>query len=199
MITLFHMQTLTWTLANYTQANQAKWLKDGKWNLPETVLADAAKNQKLDALYLKDSWGQPIKLVKLDKKRENQTGWPVFDFHELVSAGPDGKFGTADDVKMLPPNQAQFAQWWWLDESHQNHLLARGDMLNRRDGRLRAMKDGMGGGFGGGRMAMPGAAPPVPTAGAPMADATRLEEKLGSQVGRRRQEGWRSSAFSSRS
>ena len=122
--TLNHMERLTWPLIYYTQVNQAKWFKDGKWSLPETVLADAAKNQSLDASWLKDGWGQPINLVKLDKKRETQTN-SVFDFYELVSAGSDGKFGTADDVKMLAPNQAQAAQWWWLEESRQKQLLAR--------------------------------------------------------------------------
>src|SRR5262249_1410757 len=42
-VTLMHMQQVFGAFINYTNANQAKWLKDGKWTLPESVLLDAAK------------------------------------------------------------------------------------------------------------------------------------------------------------
>ena len=176
-VTRNRMSSLAWALAAYTQANQAKWLKDGKWNLPETVLADALSNQKLPDLWLKDGWGQPMKLVKLDKKREHLIGGTIYDFHELVSAGSDGKFGTADDMEILSAPQVNLAQWWWLEESRQAQLLARGDMLDRA-GMRRAMKDGMAGGFGGARLAAPGMAPMTVTAGtARMPDERKAEAK----------------------
>ncbi len=92
-------------------------MKDGKWILPETVLADAAKQQGLGGEWLKDAWGQPLKLVKLDKKRTDPQGNTQFEEYDIVSAGPDGKFGTEDDVKLSaePVNPWRFAQMWWGD------------------------------------------------------------------------------------
>jgi 5-hydroxyisourate hydrolase-like protein (transthyretin family) len=121
------MWQLYWTVVNYTNAadKQAKWLKDGKWDLPESVLADAAKAQGLDAMYLADPWGTPFKLVKLDKKRDNPPGGATqFAEYDIVSAGPDGKFGGGDDVKLAGQNNPWFyAQVWWTDDADDARLL----------------------------------------------------------------------------
>ena len=135
-VTVQRMQNLVWPLSNYSQQRQAQWFKDGKWSIPETALSEAAKQQGVQES-LQDAWGRPIKLVKLDKKRDQQTGWPQLDFHDLVSAGPDGKFGTADDVKLPPNSQWHLVQVWWIaDESRQAQqaqvvarTALRGDML----------------------------------------------------------------------
>jgi hypothetical protein len=34
--------------------HQAKWLKDARWTFPDTVLADAVTQQRLDARRLRD-------------------------------------------------------------------------------------------------------------------------------------------------
>ncbi len=60
---------MVWPLGNYSQQRQAKWFKDGKWNIPESALAEAAKQHGLSA-YTRDAWDRPMKLVKLDKKRD---------------------------------------------------------------------------------------------------------------------------------
>ncbi len=118
---------LRWAVAAYTNQNQAKFLKDGKWVLPESVLADAAKAQNLDGTWLKDAWGEPLKLVKLDKKRTDPQGQPQFEEYDIVSAGPDGKVGTDDDVKLstAPVNPWRFAQVWW-DEGEADQDRPRG-------------------------------------------------------------------------
>ena len=64
--------------------------------------------------WLKDAWGNPIKLVKRDKKLDHPTGNTQFDYYELVSAGPDGKFDTADDVTSSATDQWHLAQGWWF-------------------------------------------------------------------------------------
>ncbi len=109
---------MRWSVVNYTNQNQAKFLKDGKWTLPETTLADAAKAQNLDGMWLKDAWGQPLKLVKLDKKRTDPQGQTQFEQYDIVSAGPDGKLGTDDDVKLstAPVNPWRYAQVWWAED-----------------------------------------------------------------------------------
>lgn len=160
--TLQRMQQLFWAWINYANQNQAKWLKNGRWEFPETVLADAMKSQRLPAFWGKDAWGNPIKLVKRDKKREHQSGWTHLDYHDLVSAGPDGKFGTEDDVTQGNPNEWHLAQWWWLDDvtrlNRQNQGMERLLGMHRRDFGMQNMRlGGMAmGGMGGGGMA-PGA------------------------------------------
>lgn len=115
-VTMGRIQQLTWAIGGYTNANQARWLKDGKWNLPNSVLADAAKNQNLNKTWLLDAWGNPIKLVKHEKKHANFLGMPQFDFYELVSAGPDGEFGTDDDLRQMNQSHWQLAQGAWFDD-----------------------------------------------------------------------------------
>ena len=60
--------------------------------------ADAAKATRAMTSSLKDAWGKPLKLVKRDKKMR-RTRWAADSSisTSIVSAGPDGKFGTDDD------------------------------------------------------------------------------------------------------
>ena len=176
-VTWNRMQQLQWAVVNYTRLNQAKWFKDGKWSLPDAVLEDAVKQQRLDARALQDAWGRPIRLVKRDEKLPNQTGWPLFDSYELVSAGADGEFGTDDDVTQFHPQQGARAARYALGAYGNLNVFFAGG-FNGRSGmtRTRHLADlgaaprafgagaGFGGGFAGGKGgAMPQAA--VPTAG----------------------------------
>jgi hypothetical protein len=177
-VTMGRIQQLTWAIVNYTNGTvlQTRWLKDGKWNFPDTVLADAAKNQNLNKAWLKDAWGNPIKLIKHDKKQNNPFGWNQFDYHELVSAGPDGKFDTKDDLRQLNPGLWQLAQGSWFnlelgdfDRAGNRFGFERTGMVRRemflgRNGAMRGMAPpgglGLGGG-GGGPLAPAAAAPPM--------------------------------------
>jgi hypothetical protein len=175
MVTMHRIQQLMHTVANYANANRAKFFKDGKWTFPDSMLADAVKNQRLAAQWLNDAWGEPIRLVKRDKKAPNKGGWPQFEFYELVSAGPDGKFGTSDDVRQSDDKKwARMGGVWFDRDGHlaqSAQVWGRGGMRNL--GMLR-MKDGAGG-FGGGMA--PGA--PAPQAAErlarPMAAAKSFE------------------------
>jgi uncharacterized protein YfaS (alpha-2-macroglobulin family) len=162
-ITLSRMQQLGWGLVNVSTANQAKWFKDGKWDFPESVLRDAAKNQGNEKL-LKDAWGNTIKLVKSEKKLENPMGWNQLDYHEMVSAGPDEKIDTADDVKSSGKDQWHLAQGQWFlpgedfDKAEQAAGERRFNFAKQADGMPFArggFGGGLGGGFGGGPPGMP--------------------------------------------
>jgi hypothetical protein len=170
------LQQLYWAVNQYTEQNRGKWFKDGKWTLPETVVADAARAHGQSA---NDGWGSPIKLVPLDEKRVNAKGQNIYDFFELASAGADGKFGTDDDVPYAAHNQWWMAQMWWLgDEARkaqqgQQLALRNGQGIGGGPWRGLAGGPGMpgggmrGGGFGGppgGAGGFPGG-PPVPQAG----------------------------------
>ncbi len=126
----------SWFMHNYALPQQAKFLKDGKWTFPESALTDAAKLVGIPAnsFWLKDAWGRPLKLLKRDKKIEHGTGLGPWDYHEIVSAGPDGKFDTADDVAIALPHQwHQYAQDWWMEDGHRqrNQQMAWNHRRNR--------------------------------------------------------------------
>jgi 5-hydroxyisourate hydrolase-like protein (transthyretin family) len=174
-VTMGRIQQLTWAVGNYANTNQAKWFKDGKWSFPDTMLADAAKNQNLNKVWLKDAWGNPIKLIKHDKKQNNPVGLNQFDYNELVSAGPDGKFGTKDDLKQLDFSLWQLAQGSWFDAlgdfngapnrfGMQGGMLRRELLLEREQLRL-AVPGGFGGRGAGGPLAPRAAAEPTTALG----------------------------------
>ncbi len=125
------MTQVAWQFVNYANQKKGDFFKDDKWTFPEAAFADAAKQAGYNqGNWLKDAWGNPYKLVKRAKKLDNPSGQPQFDFYELVSAGPDGKFDTADDVTFVPAQNAQVAQSWWeADESRHVHDM---QMHNRR-------------------------------------------------------------------
>jgi hypothetical protein len=131
-VTYNRMHQVFWTVVNYSNANQAKWFKNGKWTLPDNILSEAAKAARLDDKWLKDAWGEPIRLGKRSKNEPNTTGWPQFDAYELVSAGPDRKLGTRDDVKHLDPNQWHLVSFWWLGDSQR--VAQQEAFLGRRRG-----------------------------------------------------------------
>jgi hypothetical protein len=196
-VTANHMQTILWMFLNHTQTNRAKWFKDGKWTFPDTVLADAIKAQKQDLKWLKDAWGQEMKVVKRDKKWEpNPWSRDEFFYHEFVSAGPDGKFGTDDDVKLSDHINWNGQAWWQDGQPGMDHFLQLGDVRGgralmfglergavlREDAMPRAAPAGPGGGggFGGGRPA-PQAARALPP---PMdADAKNSTAKSDANTG----------------
>jgi A-macroglobulin TED domain/Alpha-2-macroglobulin family/A-macroglobulin receptor binding domain len=168
--TKYRMEQLGWTLANYATQHQADFLKDGKWTFPDSIIADAAKNTGFDtANWLKDAWGSPYKLVKREKKVDNRSGHSQFDYYEFVSAGPDGKFDTADDLTFTPSqNYALSQQWWWMpDESRQQRVAGMHTRLRGRQLREEMFMMQLGAGKGAGGFPGPvGGRPPAPTVAA---------------------------------
>ncbi len=165
-VTANHMQNIVWSLIQHTQNNRAKWFNDGKWNLPATVLADAVKATRNDSRWLKDAWGKEMKVVKRDKKWDNNPYGPnnVLEFHEIVSAGPDGKFGTEDDVKLSAVWNTNAMAWWGEGGERLGvqfglrlgGMQGRGGMLLERAATREmamplAAPAGAAGGFGGGK------------------------------------------------
>jgi 5-hydroxyisourate hydrolase-like protein (transthyretin family) len=192
-LTLQRIQQLGWTLVNYSNQRQAKWFKDGKWTFPESVLTDAAKSQGLGGEWLKDAWGHPLQLVKHDKKRDHKVGVSQFDYHEIVSVGPDGKLGTADDVHLTQPNNPYgWGLAWWTGDDTRQGLLAQRMLPTRRrileqfqferaaarDGNVMMARGGGGVAFGGG-VAKGVAAPAMVPAGAAGRPLLKEDRKLG--------------------
>ncbi|MGE3807811.1 MAG: MG2 domain-containing protein, partial [Gemmataceae bacterium] len=116
-VTLQRMTNIYWNLINYTNQNRNKYFKDEKWELPEMIVRQLAVERRLQDSWTKDAWGETIRLERVKDKLEHRTGQTQFDHHQLVSAGPDRKFGTEDDVKMVSPNQANLLHYWWLESA----------------------------------------------------------------------------------
>jgi hypothetical protein len=149
-VTMGRIQQLTWAIVNYTNVNQARWFRKGKWDLPDSVLADAAKNQNLSKISLQDAWGHPIKLMKHETKLNNFLGMAQFDYCELVSAGPDGKFGTEDDLRQLNQSNWQLTQGTWFDDGITRLGAVNQFGMMRKRGMDREMMLRAPGGMGGG-------------------------------------------------
>jgi hypothetical protein len=126
-VTLWRLHQLTWNFANYANQRQKDWLKDNKWTLPKDALEQFAKAQGWGKDPMNDAWGHPLQIVVSEKKRDHQTGWLLFDHHQIVSVGPDGKLGTDDDVKLVALNDWQQAYSFWMGD----HSLRRKENLTR--------------------------------------------------------------------
>jgi hypothetical protein len=173
-VTWNRMQNLHWWIINYTNQNRGKYFQGGKWDLPNEVLEEAVKAARLDTSWITDGWGKRLLIVQNAKKLANPTGQPQFEHHELVSAGPDGKLDTADDLHSSDPKLWQHGGWWWWvsDPARMPQLAWRGNrglngnmFMLQRDGGMP-----MGGGFGGGG----GLGMPLPAAAPAPRDAARM-------------------------
>lgn len=144
-VTHQRMQNAYWQIVQYTNQHRNTFFKDNKWVFPDDLIERVRKTQPGVARWLDDAWGQPIRLIKTDKPADNPQNQPQFQFHKLVSVGPDGKLGTKDDVELGNLQKWRFAQMWWLEDAEQDRFGDRQNLMlgfNRNQFRRR-------GGFGG--------------------------------------------------
>jgi uncharacterized protein YfaS (alpha-2-macroglobulin family) len=151
-VTQNRLHGMYWALINYKNAHPQKVMKDGKLVLPKGALDEAIAWSKKQGFgwndrWQKDAWGNPIRLVRRDKPVNHPHGGGTgLDRYELVSAGPDGKFGTADDL--LSSSQQGYwygGQFWWYDTNGFNPYLG----LDRGQGmQFWGLQRGFGGQFG---------------------------------------------------
>src|SRR5262249_47400155 len=93
-ITKHRLEKLSAARVQYTNAHKAEWFNNGRWifPVPGMVLINAARQQNLEDAWLRDAWGQAIKLVPANNQGSNRTGHALFDHYDLLSAGPDRDF-----------------------------------------------------------------------------------------------------------
>jgi hypothetical protein len=171
-LTQWRMNQLHWMVSQYAHHNATKLKKDNKWVLSETVVDDAIKAARGNPSTLKDAWGKTIAVRPRPKGETNPTGDMVYNDHNLVSAGPDGKFGTKDDVAYrFPFNYWEQLSFWWEHEGTravQHPNLAWRNGLGKWDmawgGRFGRGGMPMGGVGGGVRLARAGGMPVPATA-----------------------------------
>jgi hypothetical protein len=165
-LTQYRMQQVVWQVVAYTNKNAGTLKKDGKWALPKTLLSNAVAAATKDAGLLKDAWGKNIEVRPRPKGEANPIGGEFFTDHNLVSAGPDGKFGTKDDVPYSHPFDHWMQMYSWWDHQHRPTVNMN---LAWRDGTSNAMMFGFGNrGLGRGGLGVGGGMLPAGRAGAPM-------------------------------
>ena len=144
-ITLQRIQQLAASVTYYANLHRDRFFKNERWELPETILEEIVAKQRYEASMLKDAWGEPLRLVRRDKKVEQPIFGPHFANHEIVSAGPDRTLFNADDVTFAEVRKIQQFGWlahlWWLDERERD---TRQVQLTRL-GRYRLRGEGRGG------------------------------------------------------
>jgi uncharacterized protein YfaS (alpha-2-macroglobulin family) len=174
VVTRERLRYWSWMLVNASTQpdNRARWLRNGQWNLPADVL-DLNKIRQPGGIPRVDPWGHPIVVVPRKEKGRLTPGQEVLAGWVLASSGPDGKLGTADDIRLEDLNSDGSDQFWWLTPEKFRAM----NQSNRRMGGMggpRVMFEGMPGGMvrrGGGPVAME-AAMAAPMA---MADARPVE------------------------
>lgn len=116
--TVNRLNQVMWTVIHHTNQNQAKYKKDGAWVLPDNVIDEAVKSQRLHIGYTKDAWGQPFRLVKRAQRNDKPFGNGQFENYDLVSPGADGTLNTMDDVTrtdVMALNFGGMTGLWWMD------------------------------------------------------------------------------------
>jgi hypothetical protein len=161
MVTRFRMEALIAPLQDRLK-KRGQWFAVGTDVLLERMMSEAARLTNTPVLATKDGWGREMKLVKRSREDKKTIGLPGLSGFTLISAGPDGKFGTSDDVKYEPIDFRLVYQSWW--RSGASKVLALGAPLSARERGQFGMRNPFGlgglnlagGGFPGGGLMVGG-------------------------------------------
>lgn len=127
---------------SYAHRNRQALLRNNKWSFPADALTKAGQQQRQrNNTWRKDGWGNEIRLIKRKERVSHQLNQNQFDHHQIVSAGPDGKFDTKDDLALETWNFQFFGLHlfepdrkldWRFNQLAWHHL--RGEKKHRRFG-----------------------------------------------------------------
>ena len=128
-ITMSRLNTFKDLFIQTAAANRAAWLDGKDWAFTKDAIERTLKHTKTDALAAKDGWGRPFRLVRRPDKEANPSGSDVFARAKLISAGPDGKYETADDLQGQFANEWMLSMYWYGGNARQGMLMARGGAM----------------------------------------------------------------------
>jgi hypothetical protein len=119
-ITVQRLQQWQHQLPNYANQIKATAYKNKQWTLPDNALELALKLGAIDKRWLKDGFGQPFRIVRKNRT-DGKESTNVLDDYDVVSAGPDGKVGTADDITLAKALSDTYrfggmAAGWWMQD-----------------------------------------------------------------------------------
>ena len=159
VVTRDRLRYWSWMLVNASSQpdNRARWLRNGQWSLPPNVL-DLNLLRQPGGMPRVDPWGHSIVVLPRKEKGRLVQGQEVLAGWVLASPGPDGKLGTADDIRLEDLNSSDGSeQFWWLTAEKFKAMVQK----NQRFGGMGGPMAMFGGGFpgGGGGMVRRGGAP----------------------------------------
>jgi hypothetical protein len=129
-ITAQRLQQWQHQLPNYANQIKATAYKNSRWTLPDNALELSLKIGAIDKRWLKDGFGAPFQLVRKNRT-DGKASINVLDDYDVVSAGPDGKVGTSDDITLAKA----------LSDTHRFGGMAAGWWMQDRAGRAAAKFD----------------------------------------------------------
>ena len=121
-----------------------------QWVFPDAILkGPLSTGGMLGEGQDQDAWGHTFRLLRRKVAAAGAGDRSPWHDYTLVSAGPDERFDTPDDLVLDQPGSViDLSQSWWLDEAHRQDPRR---LITTRSGRMggfAAMMGGMGGGMG---------------------------------------------------
>ncbi|MHC4663643.1 MAG: MG2 domain-containing protein [Planctomycetota bacterium] len=132
-------------------AGQKKYNKGGKWELPIDILDEFVNMKVVKESDIKDLWGHKMRLIVREKAGRSHWGCGIGHLFQVISPGPDGMFGNADDWKE-PDAQRGYTQYnqepglvyYRANEWNQIFHEGRRKLGRRDDGRINGPVDALG-------------------------------------------------------
>jgi hypothetical protein len=112
MLTCYRLEGLVGPLQD-RYATRRQWFQADKPALLERMLVEASRLSAGGVYCCKDAWGRNVRLVKRSAKDPKTSELPGVPGFTLVSAGPDGRFGTDDDIFYRPIRFTIADDSWW--------------------------------------------------------------------------------------
>jgi hypothetical protein len=135
-VTAYRARRLVSLLVAEAEKN-AELKKDGRWTLPAGALEMALKAEPHLENH-RDAWGHLFRLVRLKAPRAEKCGVEQLEDDDLQSAGPDGVFGTEDDISFTARTGWLLDYWWQSDAALKAKWAALCNPAHRDHSRLMA-------------------------------------------------------------
>jgi hypothetical protein len=143
-VRLFHM---TWAIELHARNHRARYFSGDRFIPTRAILGEALRALDWPTHWGRDAWGHPFLLVR--RSDQNTSGLRVQDEFVLVSAGPDGRFGTTDDLVCGSIHEGERAASWFREEDRRWARNQAWPLPVMVANRFRGMQAGFGGGLGG--------------------------------------------------
>ncbi len=174
-ITIARMNELHGLLQQYVTQHKDRFHFQGQWLLPASLVDDFLKAAKREPSSARDAWGEPFRIVRLERKDTKAGLASPFDEYEIISAGPDRRLSSADDVRfhdVVNVAHRGLGSIWWLSDKRQEEFAARQVLELEQMDRAGMRRDELARNFtfGDGR---PGLQPPMAAGGLGAGGGTR--------------------------
>jgi hypothetical protein len=112
-LTRLRLRWMAEMLTAEAEAHKAQWYRGGQWTFPPGISEYALRRYATEQKNFVDAWKRPIVLVRRGRGQDRKAEGKPLDGYDLVSAGPDGKFNTEDDLRWSDTLEDQTVALWW--------------------------------------------------------------------------------------